>query len=191
MGKFTKQFESLSIVGFCCVFTRTEPANVDCRVIESDFRKPLVPMFVPRDTFESTAVRYCQFLIPVVLASCALTKIISAIVQCLMVPMVSFFFWILASQDEAVHIDENSRFSPHGIKSAHFIFESGPIPLIQPFIVSGIYQRILSFSQWNQAVRWVRWLGDGMSLKPTFRHESSTKGFVLPSHFTVSAWAVQ
>lgn len=189
MSKFAEQFDGSRVIGFSGIFAPLKPSKINRLVIEANFGRPFQFGFIPRHAFVSTGIRCSNANVPFVLGACTFAKIAAAIIQSIMVTMIRFFPR-LAAQYESVHITEHARNLTCSIVSATW-FHYAPVPLIEPVVIVCVNERILPSRKRDNAIGWIRWLGNGMPLKSAFRHESSSKGFVLPSHFTAMKVGVQ
>lgn len=115
-----------------------------------------------------------------ILGMSAFANILPPIIEGVVVSVVCLLF-IVAAKNQTGHFPATLFGSVKTFGS--LIPMCLPLPLRQPSEVGGIDNGILTLRETNQAVRWIGWLGDLVSRYAESRHESSEKGFVLPSHY--------
>lgn len=187
-SKFFVHLLCSSVINFGCRDYGSELTKEFVFAICADTNRPFISTFVPRNSFVSTCIVRWLFLVLYILCGCGLPQIFTTVIESIVVFVVSVFIFLTA-EDLAVHF--NCAWCAainrsDSVKTFHSgISLSAPIPLIEPVIVRCVDNRILSSCKRNQAVRWIRWLGNRVPLNSVLWHESSAKGFVLPSHFII------
>lgn len=120
-----------------------------------------------------------------------LAKILSPIIKRVMISMVRLLRRI-AGENEPMHWnclkDAAYSLAPGCIKTlCAWAPMSVPCPSVQPLKVSSIHNSVLPLRKWDVPVRFIEWLGNGMPFHVSaFRHGSSSKGLMLPSHFSIN-----
>jgi hypothetical protein len=170
------------VVGVGCFLGGIKQAEVNFSVIYSQFRAPFFTYFVPPNSLKSTCIASFFWSIAPILGMAAFSKIVSAIIQSVSIPMVDLLSW------ESVHnqtVHSTVTVFGAGLGSVEtfciFIPIGPPIPLREPFKIFGINDCSLSSCERNQAVRLIERLDNFVSANTAFWHESSAKGFVLPA----------
>lgn len=178
--KFTQVPDSCCVISASCRYGVVESSKENPLTIDSNSGYP--SSVVPMHSFIRIFSIFTLSPVLTVFGVATFSEIISAVIKCIVISVVSFF-GPDAVKYKSMHSYVSSLYSV--IRLGSGTKPRLPVPLIKPFIVPRIYKRILSLRKSNEAVRLVRWLGDFVSRNMKFRHESSTKGFVLPSHFTI------
>lgn len=141
------------------------------------FEHPFTASFLyPNELFPAA-----NLFVLCVLCMGACPQILFSVVECISVLMVAFFA-LLAAHYKAVHGYSFTAFFPVRVKTVRaFCPVSDPVPAIHSLIIFRIYERILAFCKWDDAVRWVLRLFNKVALLTVacFGHTSSEKGCVL------------
>lgn len=183
MGKRTEQLARLSVVSLRRIFGANEYADMGEVSLEGNVGPPLIFCFHPRNAFKATAVSGGESLISAILGTSTLPEIVATVVQRVMVFVVSFFT-LGALKDKAMHVGKFAVRVTNCVKHPfRFGIERAPRPTHQVVVIGGVNECALATSQGDDLVGWIRWLGNGRSRMSACWHESSEKGFVLPSHF--------
>ena len=143
---------------------------------------PFSTCFNPIDTTKDGCV-LARSRILTVLAIVTFSKIISSIIQSVMVLVISQFSKV-ASKNHAMHINHFQIFRANCIKCLILWRpESAPIPLVKPIEVACIYQGISISGKRDNLVGWVQRLRNRMSPKTTFWHAPPQMGFAAQPLF--------
>jgi hypothetical protein len=171
-------------MGFNRFLFRIERADIDAFSLELKLRVPMVPA-------EAHAAQSRNILLhlPVVrvLRSSAFSKVISSIVERVVVMVVNFILRINTSKNHAMH-HNNSLFtviegSAAGVDTSGVPMLLGePIELRKIFVVASTNLGSLVLRKGNQAVRIIKRLLNCVS-SYTWFHELTSNEFVLQPHF--------
>lgn len=152
--------------------------------IDIDSHHPFIAPVIPRNSFESSLVIATDSGVTHIFMPIAFPQIFSTIIECVVVAMISFFFFG-ALENFAVHLYNCILlFFPPCIKS--FALAAPiciPIPLREPLKIFGINNRILPLCERNESERLIERLDDCVAFHAAFRHWSSCKGLLLPAAF--------
>lgn len=110
-----------------------------------------------------------------ILCMSAFAQVLAAIIQSVAVFVVALFSGN-AAKDETVHGEMlfSTPLFPLSVEGSSIAVPIGiPVPLRQPFKVSGIDERILPLCKWNQLVGWVKRLDYVVSLHAAFHRCTS------------------
>ena len=145
-----------------------------------------LPFSVAKDnTLESRFIVFPNATILEILSLGALSQIFSSIIKRVLVYVVSHFFFFEA-QDRGVHSNPSvSSYVSTGVILVSRL-TNGPTPLHQPVVIRSIDNGIFPFSEWNQAVRWVERLSNGMPWKWLSGHVlTSNENLVFSRYFSM------
>jgi hypothetical protein len=171
------QFLGSTIVSSSCVLCGIKDSDRIPLSFERNLREVLSIFAVWSDTFVAGSIRKSP--VAAILRPRAFPKILAAIVQRVVVAMVAFFISRTA-KNKSVHFYPAI---PYRIKTlSTFAPKSYPIPLINPFIVFRINERVLSLREGNNLVGLVQRLRNFMSADMSF-HGSTSDGIVMQPLF--------
>ena len=186
------KFSSYSIVYGCCFLGAIEISQVDSLSVESYPRHPFITAGMPRDSVETARiVPSTRFKIPFVLGYCAFSKVLSAIIQGVVIFVVAFFFGSTSKNDpchEDAFLPLCTRPISNYIKRIYcWVILCKPVPLTQPLEVFEIDNRILPLRERDESVSLIQWLGNGMPFVRFSWHVPISTRNLLPSHFIMVA----
>ena len=171
------------IISFRSILSRSKASKVGRFPIHSDTAFPLPHVFIPTHSSIAAFAGRPRSRVALVLRARGLAQILSSIVECVMVPVVSFFDRD-AIKDFTCH--PNACFAVVSVRvktSGVWIPVSAPIPLAEPIKISGIDDGVLSLSQRNQTIGLVLRLDDCMTFHAVFSHRFTSNGLMLPAAF--------
>jgi len=147
-------------------------------------RNPLLFIFGPRYTAESTRIRAAHPLTANVLRSRALPQILFSVVQGIVVDVVRFF----VSEDKPMHPNPSIFDRCHCVEALRGLTPSGmPSPLRKALEVLSVNYRNLILSKSDKAVGFVKRLSDCASwLRGESCHRSSSQGLVQLSRHIIT-----
>lgn len=165
--------------------------NADAVAIGRNSGQPLPMFLTPRHAHKSRRIVSAQSSIGHILRALALTEISLAIIQRIAIFMVRFF-----SLKKPENVSMHFNVPVSSVKSAisnEFAATRcsmrSPVKLSNTLKVPYINYRNLTLSKWDESVRLCEWLSNRVSLDATrvytLGHESSAKGFVRLSHFSM------
>jgi len=172
-GKLSVELFCRIVVGGCRCLCGVKEPEMNGFIVAHDPSVPLADVFVPRHTFKAARVIGKPPDVMAVLRSSAPSEIIAPIIQRITVSMVALFS-PLAFENLAMH-EHGSMwvFVPDSVVAlGESIPLCAPIPLHQPIKIFGINDGILFLREWNEAVRFVQRLIDGVSCNTLFWHGS-------------------
>jgi hypothetical protein len=173
------QGSELSVVNFCSrvicfsrIFSKVKKSKMLCLPIHLNIRHPF---FVPNTeghSFVSRMIVAALSLVSTIISTGALPKVYTAIVESVLIPMVSLFTWATPEND-SVHpaktivlgVKTFSQWRPHSV----------PIPLREPFKIRSIHHGILTLRKGNVSERLIERLNGNVSVHVSL-HRSSFKG---------------
>lgn len=178
MSEFSMMSEGSGVIGICGFLDGTKSTYKFPFTINPYSDMPKAACFIPMNSFVAGGIAALDRLIVSVLFPCALSQIIAAIVERIVIFMVSFLSWS-TSKDKAMHVNGAFRWFPSGDKSRsveRLLRE--PSPLRQPVEISSVNDYVLASCKRNQSVGWIKRLDNFMPWQRLEAH-------VLTSHENV------
>lgn len=85
------------------------------------------------------------------------SQIDSSIVERIVIRMIRLLLVSrIKAEDESAHVYRGTSTAQSIESFIHWRISGAPLPLIQPLVISGIHNRKLSLSEWNQTIRYCR-----------------------------------
>jgi len=185
--KLTKHFDLRHTAREKSIIKVTEVSQMTRLPVVKNRRLPHLHVFSPPYSNVATfVVASCFTILSVLLISCN-AKIITTVIQCIAILMITFNRWICQAKDQTVH---QFSMSLSGI----IAFGPGvpisiPRPLHQPFVISNIDSCNLAFCQWNKFDRLIERLDNRLALDATLGHNLTlneiavfNRFFIIPSY---------
>jgi hypothetical protein len=186
--KFSEEFLGRLIIALRRFFLGQEATKVEFFVVNRNRCAPATTFPHQGNSLKKGAAIPVCSAIAGVLRACAFAKIGFSIIQCVPVNVIAFFK-CKASEYLPVHPDLHPRgyASPsHRVECSRVCVPLGyPVPRRKSLKILGINKRILSLRERDQAVRWIRRLGDCVSFHAAFVHRSSLKGLLQLSRYSI------
>ncbi len=171
-------FLSCLIISASCIFWCRESSKMQILPIFTNGSIPSLCFFAPIDPFESARIIGLLLLICAILQSCSLSKIGSSIVQTISIYMV---YVHIRTGFENYTMHSYFLIGSHYVKSFRRIIPLCiPIPARKPFKILCIDNSVLVSRKWNQAIRWIKWLGNGMPFTRRFGMNPPYKDLCYP-----------
>lgn len=156
----------------------------------SDLSNPLSCFFTKTYPNKTIIVTGSKFFVASILRRCSLSQISSSIVECVVIFVIRFFFWI-TFKNLSCHLDYMVfafyDFPTSSVKTVGlFTPLRVPIELVEVREVCSSDHRALALRKGNYLVGWVEWLRNRVAFYRTLLgHESSAIGLVQRSHFSM------
>ena len=171
------------VVSACSSFSRFVPANAHAAASSSYLGPPHGKSLVPRYSFVPTGISGHSSFVKRVLLPRAQAQVLPAIIQS--IARFVIYFSISGEFKNRMMHQNNSVIDTSDCSEFRRIpiSRGTPIPLVDSVKINSINERILSFCKRDNFVRLIWRLKNFVSFHTSFRHESTSHGFVLQPSF--------
>lgn len=181
IGELSTIFSSSFVPGAYCFDSGLVSSNIDFYVSDADASYPSI--FEKTYSFVATGIREWFSHVTHVLSVCAFAKIISAIVQCVVIHVV-YFVGRTDSENHSVHCYPFAFAFPNGIVQVTI-----PVPLVEPLKIGSIHDSNFSLGQRDKAIGFIKRLSNCVTLHATFWHRSTSNGSLQLSRYCTTEGA--
>ena len=192
MSKFSKIDLRRLVVSARSLYCVIEVSKIYLLSVEANPTTPPPGIFTKTYPFKSVGVVLSSLLVFAIFGVGALTKVFSAIVERVVILMVTFFS-VSTGEYDAVHryvsTHASARPIPCSVKGLQLLVEfSEPVPFRKPVVVFNVNDCVLPLRKWNQTIGLVERLNNFVSYNTSFWHVLPPRRMCFSRHFNIGGF---